>query len=133
MKKTLYILAFIILLTTAIFVVDNYGNNRKSEAEQKVIKKVSVSQMIAGQDKKPISYGVDFGETALDLLKDTVAVETKGEGVDAYVTKINGRWADSAKKEFWAFYVNGKPAEVGAGSYKLKPGDKIEWRIETYK
>ncbi|WP_313489391.1 DUF4430 domain-containing protein, partial [Exiguobacterium sp.] len=26
--------------------------------------------------------------------------------------------------------VNGKPGEVGAGSYELKKGDRLEWRFE---
>ena len=40
--------------------------------------------------------------------------------------------ASSNDKEFWALYVNGKQAEVGAGTYIIKNNDTIEWRIETY-
>ena len=58
--------------------------------------------------------------------------DVRGEGKNAYVTGINGREADTKKKEYWAFYVNGKPATVGAGSYILKQADKIEWKIENY-
>ncbi|HEX7543137.1 MAG TPA: DUF4430 domain-containing protein, partial [Patescibacteria group bacterium] len=72
------------------------------------------------------------GKTALDLTKEKAKVVTKGEGVNAYVIEINGKLAEDSKKEFWAFYVNDKIAEVGAGSYKLKDGDKIEWKIEKY-
>lgn len=72
------------------------------------------------------------GSTALDYLKNQTKVLTKGENTNAYVVSINGREADADKKEFWSFYVNGKMAEVGAGSYELKRGDKIEWKIETY-
>ena len=46
--------------------------------------------------------------------------------------KINGRRVDDRKNEYWAFYLNGKMAQIGAGSYQLKNGDKIEWKIETY-
>ena len=59
-------------------------------------------------------------------------VMMKGEKEMAFVTSINDRLADDSKHEFWAFYVNGKQAEVGAGSYIVKQGDTIEWKIETY-
>ncbi len=48
------------------------------------------------------------------------------------MTMIEGRAANS-EKEFWSFYVNGKQAETGAGSYILKNNDTIEWKIEAYK
>jgi hypothetical protein len=68
----------------------------------------------------------------LDLTKKIATVATSGEGANSYITSIDGKEAKSASKEFWAFYVNGKQAEVGAGSYQLKNGDKIEWKIEKY-
>jgi hypothetical protein len=45
------------------------------------------------------------------------------------VTSINGVEADGTK-QFWAFYVNDKLAQEGAGTYKTKDSDKIEWRVE---
>ena len=85
------------------------------------------SRLLSTQD-----VAIEQGKTALDLTKQVAKVETKGEGQNAFVTSIDGKIADSAKKEFWEFLVNGKPAEVGAGSYKLKDGDKIEWRISKF-
>jgi hypothetical protein len=71
-------------------------------------------------------------QTALVLLQKTHKITISGEGVNAFVTSIDGLVADSIKKQFWAFYINGKQAMVGAGSYYLQPNDKIEWKIETY-
>jgi hypothetical protein len=101
------------------------------------VKKIKASVLINPGDKqsKLLSaqeVAIEEGKTALDLTKSVAKVKTKGEGQDAFVTSINGKAADSAKKEFWEFLVNGKSAEVGAGSYKLKDGDKIEWRISTF-
>ena len=75
---------------------------------------------------------VRSGTTALQLLQQTGTVKTNGEGTNAFVTEINGHAADVGKHEFWAFYVNGTQAQVGAGTYILKAGDKVEWKIETY-
>jgi len=85
------------------------------------------SQVLASQDVE-----IEEGKTALDFTRQVTTVETKGEGQNAFVTGIGGRTANTAKKEFWEMLVNSKPAEVGAGSYKIKDGDKIEWRITTY-
>jgi hypothetical protein len=70
--------------------------------------------------------------TALDLLSKTHQIKKHGEGKNAFVNVIDNTAADTTKHEFWAFYVNGKQAQAGAGSYTLKPNDKILWKIETY-
>jgi hypothetical protein len=101
------------------------------------IKKIKASVLINPGEKQSQLLSaqgvtVEEGKTALDLTKQVAKVETKGKGENAFVISIDGKVADSAKKEFWELLINGKSAEVGAGSYKIKDGDKIEWRISTY-
>jgi hypothetical protein len=69
--------------------------------------------------------------TALDQLVNTVSNKINGKGDNAFVSEINN-YSTENKKEFWAFYINGKQATVGAGSYQLRNNDKIEWKIEKY-
>ncbi len=88
--------------------------------------------MKVADQKDFVKQEITIGKTALDLTREKAIIKTKGEGANAYVTEINGIEAQVSKKEYWAFYVNGKMAEVGAGSYKLKEGDKIQWQIEKY-
>jgi hypothetical protein len=69
------------------------------------------------------------GKAALETFKAQYAIETKEyPGMGEYVTSINGR--EAAADEFWAFYVNSAQATEGAGTYKAKAGDKLEFRIE---
>ncbi|MFZ2026435.1 MAG: DUF4430 domain-containing protein [Microgenomates group bacterium] len=75
---------------------------------------------------------VQKGATALQALNSTHKIKSKGVGQNTFVTAIDGREALADKQEFWAFYVNGKQAEVGAGTYIIKNNDTIEWKIETY-
>lgn len=91
------------------------------------------SGLTVNADGTEVSYTGVAGKTALELLQqlDPQAF-TSGEGADAFVTAIGGREADQAKKEFWSFYVNGEPAQVGAGSYEMQDGDEITWKLETY-
>lgn len=88
-------------------------------------------QISANQQTAPaeISYEGADGQSALDLLKKAYKTETKNyKGVGEMVTSIDGRAADN--KHFWAFYINGQQAQVGAGSYATKTGEKITWKLE---
>lgn len=79
--------------------------------------------------KLTISYEV---ETALALLQRTAAAKTDGQGENTFVKEIDGIEAKSIKHQYWAFYINKKLSPVGAGGYKLKPNDFIEWKLESY-
>lgn len=91
------------------------------------------SGLTVNADGTEVSYQGVAGKTALELLQqlDPQAF-TSGEGANAFVTSIGGREADQAKQEFWAFYVNGEQAQVGAGSYEMQDGDEITWKLETF-
>jgi len=83
-------------------------------------------------EEKPaqtFSYkGVD-GKNALELLKINHKVETKDfSGLGEYVEAIDGIKPDS--KHFWKFFINGKSATVGAGTYVTKNSDMLEWEID---
>ncbi len=95
---------------------ENLSNQTASEPAEAVLAEV-------------FSYQGEEGKSALELLKAKAEVTESQPG---FVESINGRKADSGKREFWGFYVNGHPSEVGAGSYQTKAADVIEWKITTY-
>jgi len=80
------------------------------------------------------SYDISnfVGKTALEATEAKTTVATNGTGTNAFVISINGRTADTKKREFWELDVNGKEALVGAGSYILNNHDEIEWKITNY-
>ena len=84
-------------------------------------------------DDVELTYEGAAGKTALELLvaADPTAV-VQGEGENAFVTGIDGREAQDSAKEFWALYVNGEMAQVGAGSLVTETGDEITWKLETF-
>ncbi|MCX6730907.1 MAG: DUF4430 domain-containing protein [Candidatus Roizmanbacteria bacterium] len=125
-KKIFLFLGFLILCFSCAFI-----QYKKSVPVVKVPTTFtfSISQTV-GTNKR--AEQVRVGSTALHLLSSTHQVVTKGQKENAFVTAIDGYTADTEKREFWAFYVNGKQAEVGAGSYVIKNHDTIEWKIETY-
>lgn len=75
-----------------------------------------------------VSYHGVMGMDALAILKQKHHVQTKTySGFGEEVTGIDGVLADS--KHYWAFYINGKMAQVGAGSYTTKASDTLTWKL----
>jgi len=135
MKKIItYIVIILVVLSTGYFSF-NYFKQKAIYVGPIDYSFITVKQSIndgSTGEAEYINKKIDLGSTALDLLKKTAEVKIKGEGENAFVTSINGKEAKSGDNEYWSFNVNGKPATVGAGSYKLKDKDKIEWKIEKY-
>lgn len=75
------------------------------------------------------SYKGEDGKDALTLLKSKTDVEQDNSGL---VVSINKKKADSSKREYWAFYVNGELSSVGPKDYITKNADLIEWKVENY-
>ena len=80
------------------------------------------------EQKCEISYVGVEGKNALELLKSTHQVETQKFSFGEMVQSIDG--VASPSTNFWAFYVNGKQADVGAGDYQTKSGDKLSWKLQ---
>ncbi|HEX7543097.1 MAG TPA: DUF4430 domain-containing protein [Patescibacteria group bacterium] len=132
-KKSFYRIFILILVILAIFVGYFFYQNKLQPTKKSFIQQQNITVYLKLLNQTDfIKQDIAINKTALDLTKEKAKIVTKGEGVNAYVIEINGKLAEDSKKEFWAFYVNDKIAEVGAGSYKLKDGDKIECKIEKY-
>lgn len=75
-----------------------------------------------------VKYKGVNGQTALALLQKYANVQLKHYSFGDMVTSINGTAGTGPK--YWSFYVNGKLAEVGAGSYITHDSDSIEWKLQ---
>lgn len=84
------------------------------------------------EDAPGLTYEGRAGATALELLLEAdPTAQVTGEGENAFVTAVGGVSADP-DSEFWALYVNGEMATVGAGSLETKDGDELTWKLETF-
>ncbi|MGJ7439688.1 DUF4430 domain-containing protein [Aquipuribacter sp. MA13-6] len=73
------------------------------------------------------------GGTVLEAMDaDGLAFEAKGSGENSFITAVGGREADDSAREYWALYVNGTYAQLGAGSQQASAEDTITWRLEKY-
>lgn len=77
------------------------------------------------------SLNVEFiqGDTPYSVLTRLVSnVKSTGSGESVYVSSINGvAEFQNGPLSGWVYAVNGVKPNVGAGSYYLKPGDKLVW------
>jgi hypothetical protein len=77
------------------------------------------------------------GDTASSVLKRVakahrLAYEIRGSGAMTYVEGIDGLYEfDDGPTSGWKYRVNGVVPDIGAGVYKLKPGDRLEWYYVT--
>ena len=111
---------------------------------------ISVSCTVIGQDTsgaqqtwaQPTTALVEEGATAADLSEQAfkkagIGAKT-GKGaygwyLESLTSPFNKTVTLSSEKvnentwKFWQFFVNGQAANVGAGNYTLKAGDKVTW------
>ncbi|WP_053241383.1 DUF4430 domain-containing protein [Clostridium sp. DMHC 10] len=77
--------------------------------------------------------GKTVGEVTLDALRSKgIPVESTGSGYALYISSISGiREREHGKNSGWIYFVNRNSPQVGCGGYKLKQGDKIEWKYSS--
>lgn len=89
------------------------------------VKNANAAACVAAADS--VAYAGQDGKNALELLQSAHQVDVSAQG---FVNAIDGE--KPGDRQFWAFYVNCKQAEVGAKDYVTKEGDSIEWKRESF-
>jgi predicted small lipoprotein YifL len=81
----------------------------------------------ATTERTVIAYEGEDGKTALEILKARARIRTSASQMGELVEEING--VNNGNGYYLIYYVNGAKANVGAGNYITKSGDKIEWKL----
>lgn len=68
-------------------------------------------------------------QTVLEQLQTQAEVEVKDSQYGPYVDSVNGVKGGTDNK-YWSYYVDGQMANIGAGEYTTKGGEKILWKFE---
>lgn len=128
-KKISLLLFVSLFVSVSFFIVF-----RKFETKKTTILGVQSQKANLTAGDKSYDISKYIGKNVLDATISVTNGNTlsTGSGINAFVTAINGRVADSKKHEFWELIINGKSSDVGAGSAIVKNNDKIEWKISTY-
>lgn len=127
--KTIFAIILIVVLGLGFWQISSLSfKNKTNNVVQEVPTTLKINTV------PPIDFDISnfVGKTALEATGSKVDLVTNGEGINAFVTAINGRAANTNKHEFWELIINGSEAQVGAGSYVIQKGDSIIWQIDTY-
>lgn len=76
---------------------------------------------------KTYNYSGKEGKNALELLRENYPAEISEQG---FVNSIDNILP--AENQYWALYVNGKPAATGAKEVITKDTDNVEWKLEGF-
>ncbi len=125
-KKILSLSVFLVVILFGVYLLKPQKQVTPPQDKPSSIITVSPTQNLLS-DK--FEYQGQEGVDALTLLKQKTTVDQDSSGM---VISISDRQADNNQREFWSFYINGEPAQVGAASYITKNNDIISWKIEKY-
>jgi len=140
-----YVNGLSIPVSAAVYQVTNHDHIQwEYTTDYTKNQKVDARLTIIGKDGKPIVSNVkrttEGHATAYDLLK-SIADDQKipldvaySKDFGLYVQNIGTEPLESHDTwgQYWAFYVNGQMASVGASSYVLQPDDNITFKVETW-
>jgi len=156
MKKNI----FILLILTSVLLFGCSRNSFSQEQEKPVIKDITGSEQALDYEEegaqaikstpktKKVSLIIDFGSektkelemefgegmSVFDLLQEgtgpaEIFLQTKMYNIGIFIEMIGDK-KNGRDGKYWTYYVNGKFAPVAADKFKLKAGDKVEWKFE---
>jgi len=135
MKKYIKLLTifFVILVILFGFKSLKSQNSKTNITNEKTVQTYQANLTIDdGVSAQKFDISSFIGKSALDATKANVKIVASGEGVNAFITGINGRNVDTKKHEFWELSANGTQTQVGAGSYIVQNNDQLVWKISNY-
>lgn len=135
-KVFLGLIALSLLVSTSLYVLNTkkpqFANTPTPNSD--TARRFTVSQTITfGEHRQSETNNVEVleGESVLDVANRTQKTEIKEYSFGNLVESIEGV-KNGTDNKYWIFYVNSEESKVGAGDYRLKPNDKIEWKFKTY-
>lgn len=108
------------------------GSKETNNKEVQQIKNVLIKDEVSGKVIGNIYCNLDnrsAADVTIDALnKMGIRYKAVGSGETIYFSSINGiKERSQGPLSGWCYYVNGSKPSVGAGLYKLKNGDKVQW------
>lgn len=140
MKILVKIIAIVIIFFGGFWLGQNQAQ-APADAQTAVLApaKITVSLKIDfGSDRIETYDSISLEPTGsvYDLLKAIeksnniiIGVKDYGGDLGVLVEAIGGIANDSKTGTYWQYWVNDQYAKVGASTYRLKSGDKVEWKF----
>jgi hypothetical protein len=124
-KSTLLTIFVLLSVLTAGTAAVLTSVNKEDQASK--IRTVAVEPQVKASTV--IEFTAQKDQTVLKQLQEREKVTIKESDFGPYVESINGITGGTDNK-YWTFYVDGQMANIGAGEYTTKGGEKITWKFE---
>ncbi|TDT50726.1 DUF4430 domain-containing protein [Fonticella tunisiensis] len=115
---------------------DDASNPSKSEPQKQEKAKDNIIFLDTISGKKILSASTNIenrtvAEVTIEMLKSKgIRYRAVGAGETIYFSMIaNLKERDAGPESGWCYFVNGKKYSVGAGVYRLKRDDVLEWKF----
>ncbi|NLJ96546.1 MAG: DUF4430 domain-containing protein [Clostridiales bacterium] len=118
-----FIVATMVLLgIVAVFIYLYYSKiGPSSEGD----KKITIQVIVPDEEVKEHIIKTD-ATTLREALEEKGLIKGNGEGINFYITEVDGRVADSSNEEWWSITKDGEFSEYGVGSINIQDKDKYE-------
>lgn len=119
----------IVLFTAIVTLTACSSSNEKQKTATPTNVKVTVSIKPANEKTSSKKVALNAKNSVMDALKKAYTVKED----NGFVTEINGKKQDKAKRLYWMYKINNKMAPKGAKEIKVKNGDDILFYQEIAK
>lgn len=130
-KIILAVVAIAILLALLMVVYFAIVNGRINQD----LKEITVIVQIDEEKSYTVKTEGAFAIDALNELKgkdSSFTFEIENGDFGAFITSVNGKIADDANREYFAFYLNGEYAALGISEQAVLDGDQIKLVLEKW-
>ena len=94
------------------------------------VERTSTAQSARVSNSTDVTYPCTEGGTALAALQAQYPVDTKDTSYGKQVMAINH--VNPADQHYWAFYIDGTSATVGADAYQCQGTETIAWKLASF-
>lgn len=124
-----------VLLGLIVFRLSPRGSSDRPAPQQPLPgQQGTVTLLIRRPEVEPTQVKVPWsaGITVAEATRRGLTTEWQGEGEMAMLTSLSGLANQGADGLNWQFEVNGEYATRGAGAVRLRPGDRVLWKLAPY-
>lgn len=126
------LIIFTLVFAAGLLAYTNKTPSPETNLRREVVQTGAVSLTIEGVYANK-SVPISENETALELLQKLHATDRELKlqtreysGLGTLVIGMRG-WENGTGGKYWQYKINSVMPQVGAGAYKLKSGDVVEW------
>ena len=131
-KIILAVVAIAILLALLMVVYFAFVNCRINQDLKEITVIVQIDEEKSYTVKTEGAFAIDALIELKEQKNSNFTFEIENGDFGAFITSVNGKIADDANREYFAFYLNGEYAALGISEQAILDGDQIKLVLEAW-